>query len=117
MKDEVNRSKYGNKKIPGQNALFDKVEKDAQNIANDQAKKRVGEAFDKNVNEIQNKSTSKPPVPPRNNNIINDQISSTLRPLLSAKNTDIKIPRRPTSHNNPFGGKKFLLTMKFFFFF
>lgn len=108
----MNRSKYGNKKIPGQNALFNKVEKEAQNIANDQAKKKVGETFDKNMNEIQNKSTSKPLAPSRSNNIINDQISPKARPPLPTRNNDIKIPRRPTSHNNPFGGKKFLLTMK-----
>ncbi|CAB4375573.1 unnamed protein product [Rhizophagus irregularis] len=103
LKDDLNRSKYGNKKIPGQNALFNKVEKEAQNIANDQAKKKVGETFDKNMNEIQNKSTSKPLAPSRSNNIINDQISPKARPPLPTRNNDIKIPRRPTSHNNPFG--------------
>ena len=105
MKDDLNRSKYGNKKIPGQNALFNKVEKGAQNIASNQAKKKVDEVFDKNVEEIQNKSTSKPLIPPRNNN----KTSSTSRPLLPSRNSDIKIPRRPTSHSsNPFSGKKFL---------
>ncbi len=111
FEDDLNRSKYGNKKIPGQNKLFDKVEKHAQDVASNQAKKKAGETFDKNTNEIQNKSISKPVLPARHNNIlsnINDQISSaSSRPLVPARNTDVKIPRRPTSHNNPFGGKNF----------
>jgi hypothetical protein len=113
LEGDLNRSKYGNK-FSGQNALFDKAEKSAQGIAADQAKKKVGESFDKSTNDVKNKSESKPPLPARNNSggVLSDldnKLSSMSRPPLPARNSDIKIPRRPTSHNNPFSGKKILL--------
>ena len=64
---DLNRSKYGNK-ISGQNSLFDKAEKRAQGIAADQAKKKVGESFDKSINDVKSQSESKPPPLPARNN-------------------------------------------------
>ncbi|CAI2172737.1 3723_t:CDS:2 [Funneliformis geosporum] len=99
LKDDLKRSKYGNKKIPGQNALFDKLEKNAQDLASNQAKKKAGDTFDKNLNEIQSKP--KPNLPIRNSlSNINNQITSAPRPLLSTRNPDVIIPRRPKSHDN-----------------
>ncbi|RIA85644.1 hypothetical protein C1645_364738 [Glomus cerebriforme] len=68
--------------------MFNIAEKHAQDIASEQATKKTSEVIDQNINEIKNKSTSKPLLPSR--------------PSLPARNNDIKIPRRPTSHNNPF---------------
>ncbi|CAG8693790.1 13495_t:CDS:2, partial [Funneliformis caledonium] len=99
LKDDLKRSKFGNKKIPGQNALFDKLEKNAQDLASNQAKKKAGDTFDKNLDEIQSKP--KPNLPIRNNlSNINSQITSAPRPSVSTRNTDVIIPRRPKSHDN-----------------
>src|SRR2546423_15646137 len=113
LEDDLNRSKYGKYGSKNQDALFSKVENHAQGVAGNMAKKKAGETFDKKSNDIQNKSASKPPLPDRKSILsdIDNKISPTSRPPLLARNTNVKIPRRPTSHNNPFSG------MEIFFFF
>jgi hypothetical protein len=110
----LNSSKYGKYGGKNQDALFDKVENRAQGVAGNMAKKKAGEAFDQKTNDIQNRSISKPPLPVRKNILsdIDNKIPAS-RPPLPARNTDVKIPRRPTSHNNPFSGMK----KNFFFLF
>ncbi|KAF0525485.1 epidermal growth factor receptor substrate 15-like 1 [Gigaspora margarita] len=115
-KAEYGESKYG-KKVP--DGFLNRMEKFAQNEADKQAQKAAGEAFDDKVGELRKGNVSDAQKSKASNNANNgftlskasNMVSNTLtksnslKPSIPPKktsNTEIKIPRRPIQHNNPF---------------
>ncbi|RIB07245.1 hypothetical protein C2G38_446153 [Gigaspora rosea] len=104
-------------KVP--DGFLNRMEKFAQNEADKQAQKAAGEAFDDKVGELRKGNVSDAQKSKASNNANNgftlskasNMVSNTLTksnslkpsiPPKKASNTEIKIPRRPIQHNNPF---------------
>ncbi|CAG8664885.1 10047_t:CDS:2, partial [Racocetra persica] len=115
-KAEYGESKYG-KKVP--DGFLNRIEKRAQIEADKQAQKAAGEAFDEKVTELRKESVSDTQKSKSSNNVNNgftfskasDMVSNALTksnslkpsiPSRKTNNSEIKIPRRPAQHNNPF---------------
>ncbi|CAG8801837.1 17706_t:CDS:2, partial [Dentiscutata erythropus] len=115
-KAEYGESKYG-KKVPDE--FLNRAEKLAQKEADKQAQKAAGDAFDDKVAELRKENVSDAQKSKSSNNTNNgftfskasDMVSNaltksnSLKPSIPPKktnNTEIKIPRRPMQHNNPF---------------
>ncbi|CAG8475258.1 4770_t:CDS:2 [Racocetra fulgida] len=115
-KAEYGESKYG-KKVP--DGFLNRIEKRAQIEADKQAQKAAGEAFDDKVTELRKESVSDTQKSRSSNNANNgftfskasDMVSNALTksnslkpsiPSRKTNNSEIKIPRRPAQHNNPF---------------